>query len=66
MRTLRSELEGRWAEIGYVPENKQSRLMACYLHIGLEHLAYNAYLEDWSSLLATAERMLTLVTGHPT
>jgi hygromycin-B 4-O-kinase len=66
VRYLRSELERRWAETGYVPENKEARLMACYLHIGLDHLKYNAYLEDWSTLLATAKRMRTVVTGHPT
>ena len=64
MRSLRSELERRWAEIGYVPENKKARLLACSLHIGLDHLAYNASLENWPSLLATAERMRTLVTGR--
>jgi hygromycin-B 4-O-kinase len=65
VQSLRSELERRWAAMGYVPENKESRLMACYLHIGLEHLAYNAYRENWSSLLATAKRMRTLVIGRP-
>jgi hygromycin-B 4-O-kinase len=61
MRYLRSELERRWAKIGYLPESKASRLVTCYLHIGLEHLAYNAFLEDWSSLLATAKRLRALV-----
>ena len=42
MEYLRSALEQRWGERGYIPENKTSRLMACYLHIGLEHLAYHA------------------------
>jgi hygromycin-B 4-O-kinase len=60
---LRSELERRWREVGYAPENKESRLMACYLHIGLDHLAYNAHLGDWSTLAATAERMRTLAAG---
>jgi hygromycin-B 4-O-kinase len=63
---LRSELERRWAETGYMPENKESRLMACYLHIGLDHLAYNASIGDRSNLMATAERMRTLVAGNPT
>ena len=58
---LKAELLRRWQEVGYVPEDKESRLMACYLHIGLDHLAYNAYLGDRSTLLATAERMRTLV-----
>lgn len=60
---LRDELERRWLETGYVPEDKDSRLMACYLHIGLDHLAYNAHLESWTDLAATAERMKALVKG---
>jgi hygromycin-B 4-O-kinase len=62
MQYLRSEIERRWREVGYAPENKEARLMACYLHIGLDHLAYNAYLGDWTTLAATAERMRILVT----
>jgi hypothetical protein len=42
---LRSELERRWREVGYAPADKEARLMARYLHIGLDHLAYNAYRE---------------------
>lgn len=60
---LRSALEAHWRTIGYEPPNKADRLAACYLHIGLDHLAYNAYLGDWSTLLATAERMRNLVTS---
>jgi hygromycin-B 4-O-kinase len=60
---LRSELERRWLDVGYAPADKAARLMTCYLHIGLDHLAYNAYLGDWSTLAATAERMRTLVAG---
>jgi hygromycin-B 4-O-kinase len=63
---FRSELERRWIEIGYVPQNKASRLVACYLHIGLEHLAYNAHIGDRSNLLATAKRMRTLVAENLT
>ena len=58
---LRSSLEARWHDVGYIPEDKDARLMACYLHIGLDHLAYNAYLGDWATLLATADRMKALV-----
>jgi hygromycin-B 4-O-kinase len=63
MHSLRSALERRWREVGYAPADKAARLMACYLHIGLDHLAYNAYLGDWPTLAATAERMRTLVAG---
>jgi hypothetical protein len=38
-----------------------ARLAACYLHIGLDHLAYNAHLGDWETLAATAARMKMLV-----
>ena len=62
MEYLRSMVEQRWAKKGYKPENKESRLMACYLHIGLEHLAYHAYLGNWTTLLAIANRMRALVT----
>jgi hygromycin-B 4-O-kinase len=57
---LKVELEQRWVETGYTPQNKDSRLLACHLHIGLSHLAYNAHLDDWETLLATAERMRRL------
>ncbi len=58
---LRSELERRWRDVGYSPENQATRLQTCYLHIGLDHLAYNAWLEDWPTLSATAEQMRGLV-----
>jgi hygromycin-B 4-O-kinase len=58
---LRSELERRWREVGYAPTDKEARLMACYLHIGLDHLAYNAYRGDRSALAATAKRLRTLL-----
>ena len=61
MGYLRSELESRWRRVGYAPVNRAARLAACYLHIGLDHLAYNAYLGDWPMLSATAERMRALV-----
>jgi hygromycin-B 4-O-kinase len=63
MHHLKSELERRWRDVGYAPKDKESRLMACYLHIGLDHLGYNAHLGDWSTLAATAERMRALVAG---
>lgn len=58
---LHLELERRWQTVGYVPEDKANRLTACYLHIGLDHLAYNAWLGDQENLLGTATRMKALV-----
>jgi hygromycin-B 4-O-kinase len=63
---LRAALERRWREVGYVPQNLAARLAACYLHIGLDHLAYNAFLGDWQTLTATAERMRTMVSSDHT
>lgn len=60
---LHAELEWRWHEAGDFPEDKADRLSACYLHIGLDHLAYNAYTGDEVNLLATAARVRALVTG---
>jgi hygromycin-B 4-O-kinase len=59
---LRRELEQRWVDVGYTPNDVDSRLLTCYLHIGLDHLGYNAYLGDWDALIATAERMRILAT----
>jgi hygromycin-B 4-O-kinase len=62
MAYLRSAIEQRWIEQGYTLENEDARLKACYLHIGLEHLAYHAHLGNWRTLLAIAKRMRALVT----
>lgn len=61
---LRSELERRWDEVGYHPQNQAARLQACYLHIGLDHLAYNAWRGTWSTLLESAARMRALINGE--
>lgn len=60
---LRAALEQRWREGGYWPHNLDARLSACVLHIGLDHLAYNAYRGDWPTLALTAERMRALTAG---
>lgn len=60
---LRHELERRWRAVHYVPDEVENRLQACYLHIGLDHLAYNAWLENWTVLSQTAQRMEVLVNG---
>lgn len=58
---LRQKLEEQWREIGYVPNDLQTRLMACYLHIGLDHIAYNAHLGNWTELNNVVERIQILV-----
>jgi len=61
VRTLRAALERRWREVGYVPEDKEPRLTACYLRIGLDHLIYNTHLGDWSAVAEVAARMRAMV-----
>lgn len=63
VQLLHTALEQRWREVGYCAEDKELRLASCYLHIGLDHLAYNAYRGDWVNLAATAQRMRTLAAG---
>lgn len=58
---LREALERRWRAAGYWPHNLAARLSVCVLHIGLDHLAYNAFRGDWQTLEATAARMRALV-----
>ena len=62
MQLLRSALVERWHEIGYDPHDVEARLMTCYLHIGLDHLRYNASTGDEVNLLATAKRMRALIS----
>ena len=63
VHVLRAALQHRWHAVHYVPVSLQERLMACYLHIGLDHLGYNAFIGDRTTLLATAARMRALVTA---
>ncbi len=63
VRLLAAELERRWRDAGYIPPDKEFRLLAYHLHIGLDHLAYNAYQGDGASLEATAQRMRTLAAN---
>tara|TARA_Y100000589_G_scaffold241777_1_gene229339 strand:+ start:404 stop:1339 length:936 start_codon:yes stop_codon:yes gene_type:complete len=57
---LHQSLEKRWRQIGYFPTNKMERLKACYVHIGLDHIAYTAHTEDWETLKLISERMYDL------
>ncbi len=57
---LRAELERRWANVGYVPERRQERSLACLIYIGLEHLIYNATIDGWADLDEVVDRMTDL------
>lgn len=60
---LREALDDRWRSIGYVPAGRLDRVLACALHIGLDHLAYSAHLEDWNGVAAVEARMRELVSA---
>jgi hygromycin-B 4-O-kinase len=57
MTALHEELERRWFAAGYRPEQRAERLLACQLHIGLDHLAYNAFRSNEPDLMDVVERM---------
>ncbi|MGI9622143.1 MAG: phosphotransferase family protein [Acidimicrobiales bacterium] len=56
----RSELDAIWERDGIEIENRQERFAACYLHIGLDHIAYNAHRNDWSAVAAVSARTTEL------
>lgn len=58
---LRVQANKKWRTAGYTLQDKRARLAACYLHIGLDRIAYNAHLGDWTTLLDVVVRMRTLV-----
>ena len=58
---LKIALIERWRICNYKPTDMEARLKACYLHIWLDHLAYNAFTQNWSTLSETAERMKQLM-----
>lgn len=60
---LRAALDDRWHAVGYVVTNRPERELASYLYIGLTHLAYNAYLEDWKGVADVEARMRQLVAS---
>lgn len=47
-----------WSEIGLDVPDAEARLLACGIHIGLDHLAYNAYTGDHAALAQVTERLI--------
>lgn len=50
-------VQRRWSQRGYEPLNAATRHKANQLQIGLDHLAYNAWIDDSSALVDVVERM---------
>lgn len=59
---LREALEDKWRSNSYAPTKNVERMLACYLHIGLDHLAYNAHLGDWNTATEVEARMRELAS----
>lgn len=55
-------LRSRWAETGYECRAFESRLQACLVHTGLEHLAYHASRSDWQQVAKVAARVDAITT----
>lgn len=45
-------------------DHVQQRLLACLLHIGLDHIAYNAHLEDWREVANVERRLREVCLDH--
>jgi hypothetical protein len=58
---LTRALEARWSAEGLDLSDLAVRRMAAHLHVGLVHVAYNAFLEHWEALDATVARTRELV-----
>lgn len=50
-----------YGDMGHGEPNFDERLRCCALHIGLEHLGYNAFLGDYETLAMTEARLLQYV-----
>lgn len=46
-----------WESGGEIIPDSQRRLRAALIHVGIEHIAYHAFLEDWESLAAVERRL---------
>ncbi len=54
---LEAALERRWAAANYTPENADARHRGNRLQIALDHLAYNAWIEDHTAIADVVRRM---------
>ncbi len=54
---LRAAACERWSDIPGALDRFDERWQACWLRIGAEHIAWNAYREDWAEAERVAQRM---------
>lgn len=55
---IRDEALRHYATIGLDVPDLEPRLLACMIHIGLDHLAYNAYIGNVEDLVAVTKRLV--------
>ncbi len=58
---IRAQVLRHYAAIGLGVPDLDVRLRSCLIHIGLDHLAYNAHTGDLKELTAVNERLLPLL-----
>ena len=58
-----AELRLRWSDPSRSVPDFERRFDACLLHIGLEHMAYHAFLDNWSEVQAVSDRMDAVVNS---
>ena len=61
--SVRDSLRETWQSVGHNVTQAVERTVACYLHIGLDHLSYNAHLEDWNTLTQVESRMRDVIAA---
>ena len=55
------QVKDHYASIGLAVPNFDERLRCCMIHIGLDHLAYNAHVGNIKDLVAVAEQLVPLI-----
>jgi hygromycin-B 4-O-kinase len=63
--SLRAVAERHFAAIGLEVPALERRWLACAIHIGLDHLAYDAHTGDIAALEAVARRLAPLLDAGP-
>ncbi len=63
---LRAEALAHYADIGLVVDDFDARLRCYEVHIGLAHLAYHSFTQEWDHLDWTERRTLEVLTGGAT
>ena len=58
---IRAELDAHWRKTGDPPRDADQRLRAYQLHIGLDALAYSAFVGRWDDVERNSDQVMSLV-----